>query len=98
MKKILSAFIVITMVLSVLPNMAIASEVVTAETILEEYNMTVPVRSDNFTSQTSLDTSFWNVTGATSGIINNSFFKEGMGCHIHSEIWALSSFWLLHRA
>lgn len=26
-----------------------------------------------------------------SGIINNSFFKEGMGCPIRSEIWALIS-------
>ena len=68
MNKFLSVLIVLTMVLSASPNMAIASEGVTAGTILEEYNMTVPVRSDDFTSQTSLDTSFWKVTGAASGI------------------------------
>ena len=31
------------------------------------------------------------ITPPYSGIINNSFFKEGMGCPIRSEIWAIIS-------
>ena len=68
MKKILSAFIVLTMVLTVFSNLVYSSDNITASDILLKYNITELIRSDDFTSQTSLDTSFWNVTGAASGI------------------------------
>lgn len=68
MKKLLSAIIAVIMVLSALPYVASASGETSVSDILSQYEMTETVRSDDFTTQTALDTQFWKITGKTSGI------------------------------